>query len=124
MKSKILPFFLFILCFFSGNAQHKSLLPAEAWVDSVFSSLTPDEKLGQLMVVRLSSINAATREVTFYEQKVDSAVRQYNIGGICLFQGGPIKQTNLINYYQSIAKQPKPISIDGETGLGVRMNNV
>lgn len=124
MKRKILPFFLFIHCFFSGNAQHKSLLNAEAWVDSVFRSLTPDEKLGQLMVVRLSSINTATREVTFYEQKVDSAVRQYNIGGICLFQGGPIKQTNLINYYQSIAKTSILISIDGETGVGMRIDSV
>jgi beta-glucosidase-like glycosyl hydrolase/CubicO group peptidase (beta-lactamase class C family) len=124
MKSKILPFFLYILCFFSANAQHKSNLPAEAWVDSVFRSLTPDEKLGQLMVVRLSSINAATREVTFYEQKVDSAVRQYNIGGICLFQGGPVKQTNLINYYQSVAKTPILISIDGETGVGMRIDSV
>lgn len=124
MKSKILPFFLYILCFFSANAQHKSNLPAEAWVDSVFRSLTPDEKIGQLMVVRLSSINAATREVTFYEQKVDSAVRQYNIGGICLFQGGPVKQTNLINYYQSVAKTPILISIDGETGVGMRIDSV
>lgn len=124
MKSKILPFFLCILCSFSGNTQPKSDPVAAAWVDSVFNTLSENEKIAQLMVVRLSSINTATREVTFYEQQVESAVRQYNIGGICLFQGGPIRQTSLVNYYQSIAKTPILISIDGETGVGMRVDSV
>ncbi len=124
MKSKILPFFLCILCSFSGYTQPKSDPGAIAWVDSVFNTLSENEKIAQLMIVRLSSINSTTREVTFYEQQVESAVRQYNIGGICLFQGGPIRQTSLVNYYQSIAKTPIMISIDGETGVGMRVDSV
>ena len=124
MKSKILPFFLCILCSFSGYTQPKSDPGAAAWVDSVFNTLSENEKIAQLMIVRLSSINSTTREVTFYEQQVESAVRQYNIGGICLFQGGPIRQTSLVNYYQSIAKTPIMISIDGETGVGMRVDSV
>jgi len=124
MKTKILPFFLCILCSFSGYTQPKSNPGAAAWVDSVFNTLSENEKIAQLMVVRLSSINSTTREVTFYEQQVESAVRQYNIGGICLFQGGPIRQTSLVNYYQSIAKTPIMISIDGETGVGMRVDSV
>ena len=124
MKSKILPFFLCILCSFSGYTQPKSDPGAAAWVDSVFNTLSENEKIAQLMIVRLSSINSTTREVTFYEQQVESAVRQYNIGGICLFQGGPVRQTSLVNYYQSIAKTPIMISIDGETGVGMRVDSV
>jgi hypothetical protein len=32
--------------------------PAVIWVDSVFKTLSPDEQIAQLMVVRLSTINA------------------------------------------------------------------
>jgi len=124
MKRKILPFFLNILCFFAGYAQHKSSLSADAWVDSVFSTLTPEEKIGQLMVVRLSGINTTTRIVTFYEEQVEAAVRQYNIGGICLFQGGAVRQARLVNYFQSIAKTPILISIDAENGVGMRVDSV
>ena len=97
--------------------------PASRWVDSVFKTLNNDQKLAQLMIVRLSSIDAA-RKVTFYEREVAEAVKKYNVGGICLFQGGPLKQANLINYYQGIAKTPILISIDAENGLGMRLDSV
>lgn len=92
---------------------------ADKWVDSVFQSLNDDQKIAQLMVVRLSEIGAG--KVIFYEQAVEDAVRKYNVGGICLFQGGPAKQAMLINRYQAMAKTPVLICIDGETGLGMRM---
>ncbi|PWU03717.1 MAG: serine hydrolase [Bacteroidetes bacterium] len=102
-------------------AQKQSNLPAADWVDSVFKSLNEDEKIAQLMVVRLSSIDSKTRKVTFYDSAVAASITKYNIGGICLFQGGPITQANYINYFQSIAKTPILISIDAENGLGMRM---
>ena len=73
------------------------------------------------MVVRMSSIDLKTRIVSFYDSSVEQAIRKYNTGGICLFQGGPVKQANLINHMQSIAQTPILISIDAETGLGMRM---
>ena len=48
--------------------------PAKTWTDSVYKSLSPDERIAQLMIVRLSSINSK-REVTFFDQQVDSLVR-------------------------------------------------
>src|SRR5271154_3760477 len=78
-------------------AQFKTSLSADKWVDSVFKTLTDDQKMGQLIVVRLSAIDLATRKVTFYNKEVEDAVRKYDIGGICLFQGGPITQANFIN---------------------------
>ena len=123
MKRKFLPVLLSFCCFFSAQSQSKSNLGADAWVDSVFKTLREDEKIGQLMVVRLSAINA-NREVSFYTAEVEAAIRQYNVGGICLFQGGPVRQTSLVNYFQSIAKTPILISIDAENGVGMRVDSV
>ncbi|MFZ9687564.1 MAG: glycoside hydrolase family 3 N-terminal domain-containing protein [Chitinophagaceae bacterium] len=97
---------------------------ARTWADSIFKSLTPEEKIAQLIMVRLSSIDIRTRIVSFYDSTVERDIKKYNIGGICLFQGGPVKQASLVNYFQSIAKTPILIAIDGETGLGMRMDSV
>jgi beta-N-acetylhexosaminidase len=111
---------LFIL---SASAQFRSSLSASAWVDSVFKTLGPDEKIAQLMVVRASSMDARRKPV-FFTKEVEEQVRKYNVGGICLFQGGPIAQANFVNYMQGIAKTPILICIDGENGLGMRMDSV
>jgi beta-N-acetylhexosaminidase len=106
------------------SAQHRSSLPANQWVDSIFKTLGEDQKIAQLMVVRLSTGNAAKTEVVFHNQEVEDAIRKYNIGGICLFQGGPVTQANFINNFQSIAQTPILICIDGENGVGMRMDSV
>ena len=87
-------------------SQQKTTPEADRWVDSVFKSLSNDQKLAQLIIVRLSSIDPVSKKITFYDKDVENAVRKYNIGGICLFQGGPITQASFINYLQSIAKTP------------------
>ena len=119
-------FFLFfgIISGIQSAAQHSSSLPASQWVDSVFNTLSQDQKIAQLMIVRLSTGNAAKTEVVFHDKEVEEAVRKYNIGGICLFQGGPITQVNFINHFQSITQTPILISIDGENGVGMRMDSV
>ncbi len=99
---------------------------ADKWVDSVFETLSRDEKIAQLMVVRMSSFtgSGANRRAVFYEKEVEEAVKKYNIGGICLFQGGPLKQAALINRYQQLARTPIMIAIDGENGVGMRFDSV
>ena len=119
------PLFFALTLFFCSNAfaQKTSVLPADYWVDSVFKTLSKDQKIGQLMVVRMSSIGPG-KTVTFFEKEVEEAVRKYNVGGICLFQGGPVKQANLINHFQHISKTPILICIDAETGVGMRFDSV
>ncbi|HMH24493.1 MAG TPA: glycoside hydrolase family 3 N-terminal domain-containing protein [Puia sp.] len=107
---------------FNLIAQRSPRLPADAWVDSVFKTLTGDQKIAQLMVVRLSSIDHG--RVVFFDKQVDSAIRQYDIGGICLFQGGPVTQAGYINYFQRIAQTPVLFCIDAENGVGMRMDSV
>jgi len=102
----------------------RAQLPAGAWVDSVFKTLSPDQKIAQLMVVRMSAIDQANHRIVFYDKEVEQAIRQYNVGGICLFQGGPVTQAGYINYFQGIARTPLLFCIDAENGVGMRMDSV
>ena len=94
---------------------------ASRWADSVFKTLSPDEQIAQLMVVRLSTIDMRTKTVTFFDSAVAELIKKYNIGGICLFQGSPVKQANIINSLQAMAKTPILMCIDAEWGVGMRM---
>lgn len=115
---KLLPGLLLLLPVLSF-AQYKSKLEKNQWVDSVFNSLSEDEKIAQLMVIRAHS-NLGPDHVA----KVTNDIKQYNIGALCFFQGGPVRQANLTNFYQSIAKTPLLVTIDGEWGLGMRLDSV
>jgi beta-glucosidase-like glycosyl hydrolase/CubicO group peptidase (beta-lactamase class C family) len=107
-----------------ARAQSNPALTADQWVDSVFKTLSPDEKIAQLMVVRMSSIDPVTHGPLFYDSVVGDAVRKYDVGGICLFQGGPVAQAARINGFQAVAKTPILFCIDAENGLGMRMDSV
>ncbi len=102
-----------------STAQYSSKLNKEQWVDSVFSSLSKEERIAQLMVIRAHS-NLGDDHV----EKVTKDIRKYNVGALCFFQGGPVRQANLTNYYQGIAKTPLMVTIDGEWGLGMRLDSV
>ncbi|MBL7698822.1 MAG: serine hydrolase [Chitinophagaceae bacterium] len=110
--------FVSLQCF----SQQATNIGAAKWVDSVFNSLNEDQRIAQLMVVRMASLDG--RRVIFYEKEVKEAISKYNIGGVCLFQGGPNKQATLINEMQAMSKTPLFISIDAENGLGMRMDSI
>lgn len=103
------------------SSAYIAAFPQQAWVDSVFNSLSEDQRIAQLMVVRLSEKTA--EGVKFYDQQVEDYIRKYNIGAICLFQGGPVKQAQLINHFQSIAQTPIMVCMDAETGVGMRITD-
>lgn len=109
-----------LLAFFPliATTQNQSLV-ATKWVDSVYKSLSNDQRIAQLLVVRAHSNLGAD-----HVKKVADEIKKYNIGSLCFFQGGPIRQANLTNYYQSIAKTPILVTIDGEYGLGMRLDSV
>jgi beta-N-acetylhexosaminidase len=94
---------------------------ANNWADSVYKTLSPVERIAQLMVVRLSSIDKKTKVITFFDDNVTALVKKYNVGGVCVFQGSPVKQANILNRLQAIAKTPIMMCIDAENGVGMRM---
>ena len=120
MKRCLLSLSLSCFCFFTTvYAQHHSSLPAEQWVDSVFRTFSKDEKIAQLMVIRAHS-NLGPDHVA----KVTNDIAKYNVGALCFFQGGPVRQALLTNTYQQLAKTPLMVTIDGEWGLGMRLDSV
>lgn len=103
-------------------AQKKSALNADQWVDSVFKTLNNDQKIAQLMIVRSSGMKNGIP--VFYDKEVEEAIKKYNIGGICVFQGGPVQHALRINNFQQLAKTPLLVTVDGEWGLGMRFDSV
>ncbi|OWP63424.1 glycosyl hydrolase [Hymenobacter amundsenii] len=97
----------------------KPMTPAEqGWVDSVFTSLSPDQRLGQLFMVAAYS-NKDRKHV----QYIDFLVKNYGIGGLMFLQGGPRRQANLTNRYQAESKVPLLVAIDAEWGLDMRLDS-
>ncbi|HOP02930.1 MAG TPA: glycoside hydrolase family 3 N-terminal domain-containing protein [Tenuifilaceae bacterium] len=91
---------------------------AQQWVDSVLNSLSLRERIAQLFMVAAYS-NGDENHV----EELTELILEENIGGLCFFQGGPVRQVQQTNYYQSIAKTPLLISMDAEWGLGMRLDS-
>lgn len=102
-----------------NTTSHQPQDKASQWVDSVFQSLTPEERIAQLIVIRAHS-NLGQDHINAVAQDI----RDNKVGGLIFFQGGPLREANLTNYYQSISKVPLLISVDGEWGLGMRLDSV
>jgi beta-N-acetylhexosaminidase len=88
------------------------------WVDSVFNSLTPDERIAQLIMAAAYSDRGED-----HNGQVLKLIREQKIGGLIFFQGGPVRQAKLINAYQSASKVPLLMAIDAEWGLGMRLDS-
>lgn len=89
----------------------------DRWVDSMFNVLTPDERLGQLFMIRAHSDKGAD-----HIAGVEKLIREYHVGALCFFQGTPVKQVELTNRYQALTRHiPLMVAIDGEWGLGMRL---
>jgi beta-glucosidase-like glycosyl hydrolase/CubicO group peptidase (beta-lactamase class C family) len=94
------------------------LLSPAPWVDSVLNSLTPEQRVAQMIMVAAYSNNNDANE-----KEVEMLVRDYGVGGLVFFQGSPGRQVSLTNYYQSIAKTRLLIAMDAEWGLGMRLDS-
>src|ERR1051326_7860093 len=99
------------------TALRGSNLSQSAWVDSVFKSLNNEEKIAQLIVIRALPNDTGI-------VKSAELISKFNVGALCFFQGGPIRQAMNTNYYESIAKTPLLITTDAEWGLGMRLDSV
>ncbi|WP_247236160.1 glycoside hydrolase family 3 N-terminal domain-containing protein [Telluribacter sp. SYSU D00476] len=119
----------FIVSHFSAFAQISTppdfLGANRQWVDSVFATLTPDERIAQLIMVAATSdtrralIDTARSNPAY----VAKLIRENKIGGVVFFQGGPVPQARLTNYFQSISKVPLLVAMDAEWGLAMRIDS-
>ena len=112
MKKVFLSFFVLFLSFVV-----KSQNEEDRWVDSVYNSLTLEQRVGQLINARANYPNKMCPQDLF------ELVENYNIGGITFFRTDALPLLQQTNALQSLAQTPMMVSIDGEWGLGMRLND-
>jgi beta-glucosidase-like glycosyl hydrolase/CubicO group peptidase (beta-lactamase class C family) len=88
------------------------------WADSVLTSMTLEEKIGQLFMIDAYSAKDNTDK-----EKIIKYITKYKIGGLIFFKGSPKRQAILTNLYQSLSKIPLLIGIDAEYGLAMRLDS-
>lgn len=115
----IFRFFIFIIIFSVNSLTLPAqTLPKEAWVDSVFNTLTPDMRIAQLLMIR-----GYSNRDSLYNEELIRVIKDFNIGGVCFFQGGPVRQAILTNRIQDSTDVPVFVAIDAEWGLGMRLDS-
>ena len=118
-------FYTGMICLLSicGMAQIEPNLYANAdkekmnhWVDSVFKTLSEEEKIGQLFMV-VANPTSDTRNM----QTLEGYINNVKVGGILFHAGDPVTQADVTNRLQEMARVPLFISLDGEWGLSMRL---
>jgi beta-glucosidase-like glycosyl hydrolase/CubicO group peptidase (beta-lactamase class C family) len=107
-------------CLVAQPARGRSLYPPpdSAWADSLLKTLTLEKQIAQLIMVR-----AYSNRDSAHVANIARLVKDYGIGGLCFFQGGPARQAALTNHYQQLAGISLFIAIDAEWGLGMRLDS-
>lgn len=136
---RILPFFIMLSMLMPAVAQHrhhrhhkkhhaeKSVQPVQRnvdydrearWVDSVFRSLSLEQQVAQLMVLRVP-INMNEKKQKAFE----AVLARYQPGGVCFFAGKAEKQVAMTKSFHRAVNLPLLVCIDGEWGLGMRLSD-
>ncbi|HLF63986.1 MAG TPA: glycoside hydrolase family 3 N-terminal domain-containing protein [Saprospiraceae bacterium] len=106
---------LLLSVIFSPSLSSAQVSRSEVWVDSVYSTMTLDQRIGQLFMIRAHS-DLGPEHI----QSVKDQISGYHVGGLCFFQGTPLGHAELINSYQVLSEIPLMVAIDAEWGGGMR----
>lgn len=117
MRSFSFILFLFLTYNFSFSQKIDSN-QQKKWVDSLYNSMTFEEKVGQLFMVA-----AYSNKKEDHAQDLDKLIAKYKIGGLIFFQGGPVRQALLTNRFQAQSKIPMLIGNDAEWGFSMRLDS-
>ncbi|MDA9239484.1 beta-N-acetylglucosaminidase, partial [bacterium] len=117
---KTLLFFLLISFFsYSQNPLITSdKIEQEVWVDSIYNSLSIDQKIGQLFTIWV-----ATKQGPEKMDEVSSIIKKNHLGGLIFSLGNINDQAKYTNEFQSISKVPLLIGMDAEWGIGMRLDD-
>ncbi|MBZ9631770.1 serine hydrolase [Salegentibacter sp. LM13S] len=120
-KIFILTCFLFVCS--NLSAQNNPLLAEDPlaqkeWVDSSYNAMSLKEKVGQLLMISVSSESGDA-----YIEKARKQITEENIGGVIFSKGGPLRQARLTNEFQELSKTPLLIGMDAEWGLAMRLDS-
>lgn len=96
----------------------KDSLAQEKWVDSKYSSMSLEDKVGQLFMVMVASDQSKANT-----GKIKKLIQDHKIGGVIFSTGGPVRQAKLTNEYQAASKIPLLVGMDAEWGLAMRLDS-
>ncbi|MDC7993494.1 glycoside hydrolase family 3 N-terminal domain-containing protein [Altibacter sp. HG106] len=96
----------------------EDLANQQRWVDSVYGTMSLQEKIGQLFMVDVFSSDPQAKI-----DKVNDLIDNYYIGGVIFSKGGPMRQAKLNNAFQERSKLPLMIGMDAEWGLAMRLDS-
>lgn len=89
----------------------------EKWIDSVYNQLTPEARIGQLIILPVDGASESSVE------RVRDLIHEYNIGGIVFTGGGPKRITSLVNQLKHTAPLPVLVGLNAEEGLGSTLDS-
>ncbi|MBO4751275.1 MAG: serine hydrolase [Bacteroidales bacterium] len=92
--------------------------PAERWADSLMDKMSIEEKVGQLMMIRVPINMTKKAESKFLDLLVSN-----HVGGVCFFAGTSDAQLRLTQQYQKESHIPLFVATDAENGLGMRLKD-
>lgn len=92
---------------------------ASSWVDDLMNSMTMEEKVGQLFMVKGYGHYISTDGESY--ERLERLVQEQKIGGIVLFQGDVYETAVLLNKLQRLAKVPLLVAADFERGIAMRV---
>lgn len=91
---------------------------ADSWTDSVYSSLTPRQRVAQLVFPKLVPTQGESSKAA-----IRKAVKIQDCGGILFTEGSLAQYVEMTNYAQSLAQVPLLMTFDGEWGLSMRVKD-
>ena len=98
----------------------KDAAAQQQWVDSVYDSFTLDQKIGQLFIPMVRPLSKSDKHLS----EMIELVEEKHIGGVVFSTGHPVLQTKILNELQAKATLPLLATLDGEWGVGMRMDSV
>ena len=85
---------------------------------SVLDRMTLEEKIAQLLILRVNSTDNEQYNKEFVE-----LVARVQPGGVCFFKGNPTAEASLTRRLQAVSNVPLFVSIDGEWGPAMRLDS-
>ena len=114
MKKKILIISFLLLTSILHAQVDLSKLLHHPWVDSVYNSLTSEQRIGQLLWIDVTAKNNLSKQL-----KDAELIKKFRPGAIIFFEGEPLTQAHLTNFYQSITSTPLLVVMDSEWGISM-----
>ena len=88
------------------------------WVDSVYNTLSIEQKVGQLFMIGMP-----TGETDAAVETASYLIEEYQLGGVLFSQAYPYRQAQLTNQLQAVSNIPLLVAMDAEWGLATTLDS-